>query len=99
MLRYKLGNSAIHLGLNTAYVIATTQESYAPNDGSIGKQIPYAPRYNGQMNIGVTYKRLYVNYNHTYTGYRFYTIDESAWVEPYNTANVQLTLYAASAKG
>lgn len=91
MLRYKVGQATIHLGLNTAYVIATTQESYAPNDGSIGKQTPYAPRYNGQMNIGFTYKRLYVNYNHTYTGYRFYTIDESAWIEPYNTANLQLT--------
>ena len=91
MLRFKFGQAAFHLGLNTAYIIATTRQSYAPNDGSIGKQIPYAPRYNGQMNVGFAYKRLYINYNHTYTGYRFYTIDESAWIEPYNTTNVQLT--------
>lgn len=90
-LTYRKGNTVIHLGLNTAYVLATTQRSYAPNDGSIGKQIPYAPRYNGQLNAGITYKSLYINYNHTYTGYRFYTTDESAWVEPYHTGNVQLS--------
>jgi vitamin B12 transporter len=97
MLRYRLGRSTLHLGLNTAYIIATTQQSYIPGDGSIGKQIPYTPRYNGQINIGFTYKGLYFNYNHTYTGYRFYTTDESAWIMPYSTANAQLT-YALSWK-
>jgi iron complex outermembrane receptor protein len=97
MLRYRLGRATLHLGLNTAYVIATTRESVVPNDGSIGKQIPYTPRYNGQLNVGFTYKGLYFNYNHTYTGYRFYTTDESAWIKPYSTANVQI-MYALRLK-
>lgn len=83
-------NWELQLGVNTAYVIATTQKSYIPNDGSIGKQIPYAPRYNGQLNAGITWKKLYFNYNHTYTGYRFITVDESQYILPYNTGNVQL---------
>src|SRR5690606_30192978 len=56
-----------------------------------GKQIPYAPRYNGQANIGLTYRHLVFNYNHTYTGYRFVTIDESQFLPPYQTGNVQLS--------
>jgi len=89
-LQYKLNKWTLHLGVNTAYVLATTVQSYVANDGSIGKQIPYSPRYNGQMNIGLSYRKVYFNYNHTYTGYRFITVDESAWLEPYQTGNVQL---------
>jgi len=94
-LTVRLGNINLHLGANTAYVLSTTVSSYLSGDGSIGKQIPYAPRYNGQANIGFSYKRLYFNYNHTYTGYRFITVDESQWLMPYNTGNIQ-ALYTMS---
>jgi len=80
----------LHAGLNTSYIIATTQSSYITNDNSINKQIPYTPRYNGQLNVGFSYRRLYFNYNHTYTGYRFITTDESEYILPYNTGNLQL---------
>lgn len=77
----------IYFGLNTSFVLATTTESYLPNDGSIGKQIPYSPRYNGQSNIGASFKKISINYNHTYTGYRFTTTDESQYLHPYQTGN------------
>ncbi|MGN6566939.1 MAG: TonB-dependent receptor plug domain-containing protein [Flavipsychrobacter sp.] len=90
-LQWQLNNNwSLHLGLNTSYIIATTQSSYITNDNSIGKQIPYTPRYNGQLNAGFGYKHLYLNYNHTYTGYRFLTTDESEYILPYNAGNVQL---------
>lgn len=76
------------LGLNTSFVLATTQRSYLPGDGSIGKQIPYSPRYNGQVNAGLGYSDLYITYNHTYTGYRFMTTDESQFLLPYETGNI-----------
>jgi len=79
-----------HISINTAYTLSTTIASNIAGDGSIGKQIPYAPRYNGQGNIGFSYRSIYLNYNHTYTGYRFLTVDESQWLMPYNTGNVQL---------
>jgi vitamin B12 transporter len=94
-LEWQTGKWKWHLELNTSYVLATTQESYIPGDGSIDKQIPYAPRYNGQANAGFMYRGFYLNYNHTYTGYRFITTDESLYLLPYNTGNLQLlyTLY------
>lgn len=81
--------SSFWIGLNTSFVLATTVSSYQPGDGSIGKQIPYSPRYNGQANIGCAWKNLRFTYNHTYTGYRFITVDESAYLAPYNTGNLQ----------
>lgn len=86
---YRAGSWKLHLGVKYAYVLSTTVSSYLPNDGSIGKQIPYAPRYNGQANIGCAYKSFFLNYNHTYTGYRFTTVDESQYLEPYQTGNLQ----------
>ncbi len=79
------------IGLNTSYVIATTVSSYIYNDGSVGKQIPYTPRYNGQLNLGFEYRHLSFGYNHTYTGYRFTVTDESAYMEPFQTGNVQVS--------
>jgi iron complex outermembrane receptor protein len=86
---YSTGNWRFHIAANTSYVLATTTASYLPDDGSPGKQIPYTPRYNLRVNAGFTWKRLYLNYNHSYTGYRFITTDESAWLLPYATGNVQ----------
>ena len=93
-LTYTKGKWTFHFGINTAYVLSTTVASYIYNDGSVGKQIPYTPRYNGQMNIGFGFGRFYVNYNHTYTGYRFTTTDESSYLTPYATGNLQM-MYSA----
>ncbi len=87
-LVWQTGRWQFHLGINTSFILATTRASDIPNDGSIGKQIPYTPRYNGQGNIGFGYKKIYVNYNHTYTGYRFTTTDESQYIDPYQTGNL-----------
>ncbi len=86
-LIWKKANWKIYAGLNTSFVLATTVQSHIPNDGSIGKQIPYSPRYNGQANIGFSFKKFSLNYNHTYTGYRFITTDESQFLKPYQTGN------------
>ncbi len=94
-ITYNKGKWKFHIGVNTAYVLATTVSSYIYNDGSVGKQIPYTPRYNGQLNVGFTYQGFSLNYNHTYTGYRFTTTDESSYLLPYTTGNVQL-MYSMS---
>lgn len=92
------GKWSFHIGVNTSYVLATTVNSYFQNDGSRGRQIPYAPRYNGQANIGFAFKGISFNYNHTYTGYRFITTDESEYLLPYQGGNVQL-MYSTSVSG
>ncbi len=87
-LHWKSGDWQTHLGLNSSFVLATTIESHQANDGSIGKQIPYSPRYNGQALVGFSFKKISCKYNHTYTGCRFVTTDESQYVAPYHTGNI-----------
>lgn len=90
-LKYTTGDWQYSIGVNTAYVLSTTTSSYIPADGSVGKQIPYTPRYNGRIIASVQYKRVLWQYTHTYTGYRFITADESSWLAPYQTGNVLLS--------
>ncbi len=79
------------LSLNTSYILSTTKASYLPADSSIGRQIPYTPRYIFQGNIGLQWNNILLNYNHAYTGYRFVTTDESQYLLPYQIGNVQLS--------
>lgn len=90
-LHWQRNKWVANFGINTTFVLATTTKSYIANDGSIGKQIPYSPRYNGQANFGINYDHISLHYNHTYTGYRFITIDESQFLKPYTTGNIYLT--------
>jgi len=87
-LEYRAGKWNFYVSANTAYTLATTVNSYEENDGSIGKQLPYTPRYNGQANIGLRRGRLLLQYSHTYTGYRFTVADESEYLAPYQTGNL-----------
>ena len=74
-----------------AYTLSTTQQSAIANDYSIGKQIPYVPRYQFKMSVGFQHKNLEMHLVQTYTGYRFVTTDESQYLKPYAIS----TLWAA----
>ncbi len=92
-VKWHLGGCMVKLGVSTTYVIATTVQSNLPGDGSIGKQIPYTPRYSGQGRAGIVWKNLELEYGHTYTGYRFITTDESEWLAPYQVGNVSAMVH------
>ena len=71
-----------------AYTLSTTKQSAIANDYSIGKQIPYVPRYQFKMSVGFQHKNLEMHFVQTYTGYRFVTTDESQYLKPYATSNL-----------
>ncbi|HOZ51913.1 MAG TPA: TonB-dependent receptor, partial [Chitinophagaceae bacterium] len=75
-------------GLLYTYSLSTTEESNVLNDFSIGKQIPYVPRYQAKANIGIQWNSLSIEYIQTYTGYRFVTTDESQYLKPFTTGNI-----------
>ncbi len=86
------------LGLNTAYILSTTEESLIPYDNSIGKQIPYVPRYSGVASLTVGYRSFRLLFSQSYTGYRFYNTDETGAIAPYTVANLHL-LYGFKVAG
>jgi vitamin B12 transporter len=78
----------IYLSMMYAYTISTTFVSNIPNDFSIGKQIPYVPRYQLKGSLGFRLKKFNVEAWQTYTGYRFITTDESKYLKPYFNTNL-----------
>jgi len=85
---YTSSGPKLLVGLLYSYSLSTTEESAILNDYSIGKQIPYVPRYQAKGNIGFRYKGVECSFVQTYTGYRFVTTDESQFLKPYFTSNV-----------
>lgn len=88
--RTQRAQDASHLSLNLlyAYTLSTTEASELPNDYSIGRQLPYVPRYQLKIDPGFVSRHVTIRYIFTYTGYRFVTTDESQWLMPYRTHNL-----------
>jgi iron complex outermembrane receptor protein len=88
--------SGIELGLRSGvtFTTAKTMESAVPNDGSIGKQIPHTPQTTARISGWIAWKQLQLELASVYTGYRFITSDESAWIPAYwlHNASVRYAL-------
>jgi vitamin B12 transporter len=82
---------AIQIGLLSAYTLSTTEESKVLNDYSIGKQIPYVPRYQYKASISWKGAKSECRYIQTYSGYRFITSDESAWLSPFSISSIMFS--------
>ncbi|MEN9339550.1 MAG: hypothetical protein RIQ62_862 [Bacteroidota bacterium] len=82
-----------------AYTLSTTQASALVNDYSLGKQIPYVPRYAVKAELGIRTSNWECRYLQTYTGYRFITTDESQYLPPYFTGNVFFSYQIHGKKG
>ncbi len=83
-----LPSRALGLHIHYAYTLSTTQASNIPYDLSIGRQIPYTPRYQLRFNPELTLHPFRLLYTYQYTGYRFITTDESQWLPPFSIHNL-----------
>jgi iron complex outermembrane receptor protein len=87
-LTFRAGPFCIRTGAGLAWTMASPTRSILPNDNSIGKQLPYTPRWTGNLRLGVSWKALDLSYLHAFGGRRFTTSDESSWLEAYHTADL-----------
>ncbi len=71
-----------------SYVSSTNQKGSYANDASVGKQLIYIPRFTHQHWLSIMWNKLYAAYNTTYTGYRFISADNSAFLNDYDLGNV-----------
>lgn len=72
----------------TAYNLATTSSSPIVDEHDLGKQIPYTPRYQFNLHTSISYKKTELAWQGNYIGYRFTTLDESAYMKPYFLHNI-----------
>lgn len=87
-LSYKKWVWRVNIGAN--YIVSITQRSDLPNDGSIGKQIPYTPKWNGNGGLAIEWNGISLAYDHQLTGERFVTVDESQMIPWYHLGNIHL---------
>lgn len=65
------------------YQLTTTEKGSFSNDQSVGKQVPYIPRYQTRIHLGIENEKYGYYLQWLYAGYRFVTTDESQWLQPY----------------
>jgi len=76
---------------NGNYILTTNEKSKKEGDESIGKQLMYVPKINLFFNFTLGFHGLYVNYNHTYSGCRYISSDNSSFLDPYQTGNISFS--------
>lgn len=74
---------SIEISGTTAYNLATTIGSSIMEEKDYGKQLPYTPRYQFNYQVALKYQQWSMAYQGNYIGYRFITLDESAYLLPY----------------
>lgn len=70
-----------------SYVLSSNQQSVIANDESLGKQLIYVPKLSHQHWLKCNYKSTYVALNLVYSGYRFITSDNTAFLNHYSLLN------------
>lgn len=74
--------------ISTSYVVSTSMKTLYEGDNSVDKQLMYVPMYSGQGNFRIYFKKMYLNYNVTYTGYRYASSDNTEFLAPYWLNNI-----------
>jgi iron complex outermembrane receptor protein len=95
-ITFKSRKNNYHASVLYAYTLSTTSKTLYANDNSIGKQLPYIPRYLIRTNTCFSTNHFYLNYNLVYNSYRFVTNDESQFLTPYILHNVDIKYKTAS---
>ena len=88
-LTYRRPKIIYQLAANATIISSQTIKSELPNDGSIGHQIPYAPRMIAQGNAGINTAKWRFNYIETFTGDRYFNTDETGLLPAFATGNIQ----------
>lgn len=86
---FHLGRLGVQLAVLTDHVVSTNRIRTSANDASVDKQLIYVPMYSGRGRLGLNYQRYSLTGTLSYTGYRYTSTDNRAYLEPYWLANVR----------
>ena len=89
-INYTIEKFKIQLSGMYNYVLSTNEKSTTTGDVSVGRQLIYVPLQNAQGGLLVSYKGTSFSYTQVYTGYRYTTSDNSAFLKPYTIGNINL---------
>lgn len=79
--------TAIKLKVLTDHVVSTNEIPTSANDASVDKQLIYVPMYSGHARLSIEQGKAAVAFSMVYTGYRYTSTDNSAYLDPYWLSN------------
>lgn len=90
-INYKFHNVGFHFNAGSNYVLSTNEKTKSESDASLNKQLIYVPQYKVEGNFGILYKSYYINFNYSYTGYRYTTSDNTEFLKPFQLGNISFS--------
>ena len=86
---YNKNNFSAGFNLEYFYTISTNEKPLRPNDASLHRQLIYIPQNKWNVHLVLEYKSFSLNFNHSYTGLRYTTSDNSSSLSSYNLDNFE----------
>lgn len=87
-ITYQYRSTIITWKSEVSYVLSTNEKANSSNDLTVGKQLIYIPRLSHQHWLLIRNRQWYGALNQTYTGYRFTTADNEAFLDDYPLLNL-----------
>ena len=76
-LKIPIGKQVLSLKGNYAFTQSTNQQIYNGSQNALDKQLIYTPIHQGTIQLSANIKKIYIGYQHQWTGKRFTTSDNN----------------------
>ena len=86
---FKKNNFSAGINLEYFYTISTNEKPLRLNDASLHRQLIYIPQNKWNVHLVLTYKSFSLNFNHSYTGLRYTTSDNTSSLSPFSLDNFE----------
>ena len=86
---YKNNNFSAGCDLEFFYTHSTNEKPLLANDASLHRQLIYVPLYRWNGRIYITYKTIGLHFNHSYTGLRYTSSDNTSYLSPFSLDNLE----------
>lgn len=90
-VNYSVKKLKISLTGNYNYIRSTNEKTAAYSISSLNKQLIYVPIQNAQGSISIQWRNSTITYTQVYTGYRYTTSDNTQYLKPYTTGNLDVS--------
>lgn len=87
---YDINKFNISLSGLYSYILSTNREADQTDDGMINKQLIYVPVHKGNTSLFFEYSNNYLCYDHSFTGKRYTTADNTGSIDPYHLGNLTI---------
>jgi iron complex outermembrane receptor protein len=87
---YAKNKFSIKLSVNYTYTLSTSRKAISENDASLDQQLIYVPVHQGAVKLSAGFKKWYVSWLHSYTGYRYTSTDNLEYLPEYAIAKASI---------